>query len=708
VKATVHESETSRNRLLGNDSCLVRRLNVGIAWLLALVAGLCATTAQGAPMRLYAATDGNDHWSGTLAQANAEKTDGPLASLEKARDKIREIKKAAGLPDGGVTVSLRGGDYQRRETFKLTAEDSGNEQSPIVYRSKEGETARLIGGQLLTGFKPVTDQAVLKRLEPAARGKVLRTDLKAQGISDFGSVGGGGLELFFGGKRMTVARWPNEEFVRIAGVLDIKPVNVRGTIGDRVGKFIYSDERPKRWAGEKDAWVHGYWFWDWADQRHKIKSIDTERRIIEVVPPYHGYGYRKNQWYYAFNLLAEIDTPGEWYLDRETGTLYFWPPGPVEQGRPTVSLLKDMIEMRETSHVSIQGITFDVMRGHCAQLLNCHHATIAGCTISNVGDSAIRVAGGTDNAVLSCDIYQVAAGGISLSGGDRKALTPAGHRAENNHIHHYGQVRRMYTPAVSLNGVGLRAAHNYIHDAPHMAIQFSGNDHLIELNHIHQVCLESNDAGAMYAGRDWTMRGTIVRHNFLHDILGFRNHGCVGVYLDDMFSGTTITGNVFHNVYRAAFIGGGRDCMIENNIFVDCPRALHIDARAMGWAAGCERTTMRTRLAAMPYKEPLWAGRYPRLVTTLDQKPAAPEGNLVTRNVFVGRKWDDINSTARPFITVKDNLTDIDPRFVDAPKLNFQLKPDSPVYQKLPGFKKIPFERIGLVKDPYRASLPAR
>ena len=128
---------------------------------------------------------------------------------------------------------------------------------------------------------------------------------------------------------------------------------------------------------------------------------------------------------------------------------------------------------------------------------------------------------------------------------------------------------------------------------------FRGNDHTLEFNEIHHVCLESNDAGAIYAGRDWTMRGTAIRYNYLHHIVGFRGKGCVGVYLDDMFCGTQIHGNLFHQVTRAAFLGGGRDCTVENNIFIDCRPALHIDARAMNWASYHVATTMTERLKAV-------------------------------------------------------------------------------------------------------------
>ena len=78
--------------------------------------------------------------------------------------------------------------------------------------------------------------------------------------------------------------------------------------------------------------MHGYWFWDWSDQRHKIESIDAEKHLIAVVPPYHGYGYRKGQWYYAFNLLSELDSPGEWYLDRQTGIALLLAAGAAGRG----------------------------------------------------------------------------------------------------------------------------------------------------------------------------------------------------------------------------------------------------------------------------------------------------------------------------------------------------------------------------------------
>lgn len=120
-----------------------------------------------------------------------------------------------------------------------------------------------------------------------------------------------------------------------------------------------------------------------------------------------------------------------------------------------------------------------------------------------------------------------------LCGGDRQTLTPAGLYAVNNHIHHYAQRKRSYQPAVRLSGVGNRIAHNLIHDAPHNAVLYDGNDHVIEFYEVRDVVQETSDAGVLYCGYDWTFRGKMVRYNFFHHILHQPGFGSRVVYLDD-------------------------------------------------------------------------------------------------------------------------------------------------------------------------------
>jgi hypothetical protein len=697
-----HLHAAGHTRPMTRSSNLVWRVLCGVllAW---------AWKAQAAD--LYVATNGSDRWSGTLRNPNADQTDGPLASLAGAQSAIRKLRTTGLSPQERVTVTVRGGLYTLEKTVHWTADDSGTAEAPVTYQAFSGEEVRLIGGKLVSRFKPVTDPAVLSRLNESARAKVVQADLRALGVSDFGSPGGGGLELFFDGKPMKLARWPNEGFTKILEVLGNTPVDVRGTTGCVEGIFTYEGNRPARWVGENDPWVHGYWFWDWSDQRQKVKTLDLSKHTIELAPPYHGYGYRKGQWYYAYNLLSEIDEPGEWYLDRERGVLYFWPPSSPNDRQAMVSLLPTLVTLENVSHLTLRGFTFEAARSAALTISGGISNRVVACTIRNVGGSALNVSGGSGHGVIGCDIYQCGAGGISLAGGDRKTLSPAGHYADNNHIHHYGRWQPMYSAGISLSGVGLRATHNLLDNAPHQAIGFSGNDHLIEFNEIHSVCFESNDAGAIYAGRDWTMRGTVIRHNYLHDITGFENRGCVGVYLDDMFGGTEISGNLFYRVTRAAFIGGGRDCRIENNIFVDCSPSIHVDARALGWAkyhadGWLKEALEQGTLSGTRFREPPFSVRYPKLVDILLKEPEAPAGNVIARNICVGGRWDEIESKARKFLTIENNLLAEDPHFVNAARLDFRLREDSPAFQF--GFKPLPLQQIGLYQDEDRASWPVK
>lgn len=669
---------------------------VATLWLTGLDAA--AQEASTTPLRFYVSVIGNDAWSGRLAEPSSDGADGPFATLTRARDAVRALRSAGELPAGGVTVVVRGGAYSLTAPLELGPDDSGSTSSPITYMAAPGEEVRISGGRQVTNFGPVNEAPVLERLDAAARGAVIQADLTALGITDFGAPDGGGIEVFFQDKPMTLARWPNEGFVKIADIVVKDGHQIHGIEGSMTPKFVYEGDRPSRWVGEKDPWLHGYWFWDWSDQRQRIAFIDVAASTITLADPPHNYGYRKGQWYYAMNMLSELDAPGEWYVDRQLGLLFFWPPAPIESGSVTVSVIPNLVTLNGASFVTLSGFIFEAARGTAIAMVNGTDNRVTECVFRNLGADAVTVAGGERHGVTRCEMYNLGGGGITLSGGDRTTLTPAGHYAEDNHIHDYGRWYRMYRSAIALGGVGSRAAHNLLHDAPHIGILFSGNDHLIEFNELHNVCKESNDAGAMYAGRDWTMRGTVIRHNYLHHINGFEGRGCVGVYLDDMYCGTQIFGNVFYKVTRAAFIGGGRDCTVENNVFVDCNPAVHVDARALNWAAyhgdeWIEEARTKGTVSNIAYNKPPYSDKYPVLVNLMEDEPKAPKGNLIARNISVGGKWDEFEEAAKPYLTLQDNLIDTDPHFVDPEKLDFRLKASSPALTL--GFKPIPVEQIG-------------
>ncbi len=665
-----------------------------------------AVMAAGDGFTIYVSPDGSDDWTGRSGRLAPP--DGPVATLQKARELVRGQKPLM-TEAGRIVIELLPGTYELTGPLELAVDDSGIGEQTVTYRAARGGEVRIVGGKLLTGFEPVSDPAVLERLPERARGNVVQVDLNANGVTDYGSPGGGGMELFYNDVPMTLSRWPNEGFVRIKEVLEVTPVDVRGTKGDKGGRFVYEEDRASRWLDEGDLWLHGYWFWDWSDQRMQVESIDTDQKIIQIrEPEKHHYGYRKGQWYYAFNALSEIDMPGEWYADRDQGILYFWPPSPIEHGRAVVSVLENLITLDGASNIRIEALTLEACRGTAIIITGGTAVEVVGCTIRNTG-TGVSVSGGTHSGVVGCDIHDTGGAGITLSAGDRRTLTPAGLYAENNHIHDWGRIRRMYAAAVHVYGVGNRVSHNLLYSAPHTAIFFGGNDHLIEFNEIHSVCYESNDAGAIYAGRDWSMRGTVIRSNYLHHISGREGRGCVGVYLDDMYCGTEIAGNLFYDVTRAAFIGGGRDNIVANNIFVDCKPAVHVDARAMGWAKShtdgwVTEATEKGTHKGIEYQKPPYSTRWPELARVLEADPYAPEGNVIARNISVGGRWDGFQAQAMPFIHFENNMIDEDPHFVDRDGANFQLRDNSPAYEL--GFERIPLEKIGLYESTLRASWP--
>jgi hypothetical protein len=636
---------------------------------------------SGIAAEFWVAINGSDANAGTRTQ--------PFATLERARDAIRQLKQDGRLPKGGATISLRGGDYFRTNALELTAADSGRPESPIVWRAYRDEPVRLLGGRTLSGFTPVSDATVLARLDEKARGHVVQLNLHELGITDFGGMKSRGFgrpavvaycELFFDHRPMTLARWPNEgEFAKIAGypaASDHKDEH-GGNLGELPGGFFFSGDRPRRWQDASDLWVHGYWAYDWANSYEKVATLDVEQHLVKTAPPHGLYGFRKEQRFYFLNVLEELDQPGEWFLDRKSGVLYFWPPAHGErEGLRThetlLSLLdQPLLKLTGVSHVTFRGLAFEATRGNGVEIHGGESDRIAGCLIRDVGNSGVVIEGGTSHGVMSCDLFDTGDGGVALTGGDRQTLTPGRHFVENCHFQRQGRWSKCYVPAIAMTGVGLRASHNLIHDHPHCAILYWGNDHVIEFNEIHHIALETGDVGAIYTGRDYTFRGNKVRYNFIHHTGGV-GMGSMGVYMDDCVSGTEVFGNVFYKVHWAMFIGGGRDHRVENNLFVDCDPAVRADGRGLDHSPVWHEMvndTMRKSLAQAPLA--LYRNRYPEM-KFLDRYYGPPEGpaitgqafhgvppdnNLIVRNVCAG-KWLEAGWHATPeMLRLENNLT---------------------------------------------------
>lgn len=699
---------------------------VKCAFLVFAALSVCCSATGG--RNLYVSPAGSD--------ANLGTRDKPFATLESAREKIRKLRKNRGIPSGGITVWLQGGLYAVNKTLEIGEADSGTKDSPIIYRGCEGEQVRIIGGRALKSrdFKPVEDQAVLNRIiDPNAHSKVLQCDLKALGIRDFGQkwpdkftgllkIPG----LYCNGQMMRVARWPNHGWAHVEKVLGRGSRPRHNEKPDRPGKVRMKQQRVARWAASVEdggVWLKGHWAYD--GYLETLQAGKIEGREITFIKPHHygvGYGHSGPRRYYAVNLIEELDDAGEYFLDTKRGLLYFIPPGPIKDCEILLArMTKPIIRASEACYVTIRGITFEATSGTAVQINGGHDNLVAGCTFHNIGgDYSVRLEDGKKNAVVGCDVYQVAGNGIYCRGGDRKTLMPGEHLVENCHIHHYGLLRN--ATGIELRGVGNVARNNLIHHGRH-SVALGGNNHLAELNEFHNMCDGLDDGGAFYTWRGWANSGSVLRNNYFHDITGLnqpgKGHGVMGVYLDGA-SGFTITGNVFYKAgTRAAlFSNSGGPNIFANNLFIDCYRGIQQKGiEKINDALIASINQQRKWLENIDYQQGPWKEQYPHLKSMFDdflKNGMSPRGTIIENNVFIGCREDlvfqpfhrDPNEIHRvkAMIRMGDNVVMTKPQmsFVDAANQNWRIKDDSAVYEKVPGFKKIPFEKIGLYKDEYR------
>jgi hypothetical protein len=700
-------------------------------WLIGLA---CATAAAADVATIYVSPTGNDQDSGTEAK--------PLRSLEAARDAIRTMRTNSGLPKGGVTVLLRGGTYPRTSAFALTKADSGTADSPVTFRSFPGENAAIIGGVRVEASKavPVKDARVLARIPESARSKVRVLDLAAHGVKGVQPPGLSGhsmgnlqkvtpykigappSEVFYDDEPLTLARWPNQGFTTVGKVVQkgdttrdweedmanrpsYVPKNKRRNPPDGFAFQPKDASRVAQWVTAPDLMLLGYWFAEYSDQVVQVAKVDPKSQTVYSVQP-SCYGIASGKRFYAFNLLEELDAPGEWYIDHKAQKLYVYPPNSASGGTLSISLLGEpLVSMDNVSHVTFSGLSLSGGRGNGVSIKDGAHVSLEGCRMASLSGSGVGISGGTDHRVAGCEVAYCGGTGVSADGGDMKSLTPAGHIIENNHIHHFARLQRTYNPGIAIRGVGIRASNNEIAHAPHIAILFSGNDHLIEKNFIHHVVQEAADMSAIYAGRSWITRGTVIRHNLFKDIRTFQKtggHAVKAIYLDDGLSGTRMEGNIFLRVDQGVMLNGGRDNTVKDNLFVECDLMMRATAAARGYKSKKTGSwlSLNASLNASPYKSPIWRERYPTLSSILDDQPEQPKGNVVTDNAcYKSAIRTDKQGIQPEFLAVStfsDNHTlKQSPGVFDEATQRFVLKLDDDLKKQCPGIAAIPWQDIG-------------
>ncbi|MDB6124115.1 MAG: hypothetical protein JWQ71_3108 [Pedosphaera sp.] len=657
----------------------------------------------------HVAPGGNDANRGTKKK--------PFATLERARNEVRKFKHGKPLRET-MTIILHGGTYTQLKTLELGPEDSGTIKSPVIWQAATNEQVRLTGGPTLPvkAFHPISYEKVLARLGAEARKNVQQLDLRQFGelqLEDYPETFRGVPavpELFFNDKRMTVAWWPNSGWTTIAKIIESGSTPREGDKSNRPGIFEYSGDEPSKWNVQAGIWLQGYWCYDWYEETIKVKSIDPRQRQITLAAPalYSvKQGNPSPRRFRALNVLEELDEPGEFYLDRSARVLYFWPPASMDGARVALSTLNaPLLRLKNAEYINIQGLILEACLGDGLELVGGRRIQVENCTVRNTRQLGIHVTGGSGHRIENCDITDTGTGGLVLEGGDRRTLVAAGHEALNNHIWNFSRHQLTSAYGIVLGGVGNRAAHNFIHDAPHQAICLNGNDHVFEFNTVSNVVKETDDAGALYKGRNPSCRGNIIRYNFWTDIGSPMGHGTAAIYFDDGDGGDLVFGNIFvrcgfpgFGSFGTVFSHGGHDLRAENNIFVDCKRPLGSvpwdDQRWKDAIDGGQDCYWQTKLLEeVNITKPPYTTHYPELVNFMNPKPGQPRNSFASNNVLI--RYAEVSSGNWKYADDQNFLTDKDPGFVDAAVGNYELRSDAEVFKRLPKFKPIPFQQIGL------------
>ncbi len=680
---------------------------------------------------IYVSPYGDDDDYGTKAR--------PLATFEGALNKLEELHKKE-IPV--AEVIFRGGDY-RINNAKVTDIHSGTDTESVVFKSYPGEKAVFKGSVELDMSKAehVTDTAILNRMYPEVHDKVVVIDLEEQGISQKEITELTGINSIYGLKssldyntiyvnnvEQPIAQWPNgREYT-------VWSPKYSWYISDKLKGELYphqmgytNGDKPDRWANATQWWVSVFPEWDFTRYRLSPQSIDTSKNIIYYPEDTVELTSTVSRRWKAYNLLEEIDLPGEFCIDRENMKLYFYPPYDTEDAKVEFSTVKNLLTVTGASNITFENLHFTQNTSTAITISDVVNVDFDGCYITNIGYRGLVNSGSqkpitganywqqsfmSKDASYNCDIRNCVfdncgSASIHIVGGDTDTLTPSGNIIENNIITRSNQ-RSPVESALSVSGVGNIIRNNNISKSTQHAISMYGNDHLIEKNEIHTVLREVADAGAIYQGRNQMMRGSTISANLIHDIWPTDSRlvsGTVGIYMDDCQQGNIIKNNFLIGTKTGYNSHGAAAQKILNNIMVDNNSPWNFpgnpnsstETKAAGgtndWDSkdgiiGKVRSTMYDTskntdtmelFLSEIYDLELYRTRYPDLADWIDTNKnphsyTVFDGNISVDGVTKGSMcWDDTN-----FAQIGTNPTDYTKDiFVDPDALDYRVKSTS-------------------------------
>ncbi len=660
----------------------------------------CSCAAK--TIRIYVAKDGRNSWSGRLIHPADHGSNGPLATLAAARDAIEAIRqKDSKAAANQFVVEIEPGTYRLSQSFALGAGDGGSTRYPLIYRAMRPGSVVITGGPQNVDWTHRLPARAASLFTPIATPHLLACNLAAAGISTPGDLQHRGFgastpvvptELFYRGDRMHLARWPATGYMQTA-----LPVSKMA--------FGYSGDLPPGVTKDSDVWVHGYWNFDWAETYDEVGSIDTLAHVVHTVGTVTAYPYKAQRRFYFLNVPGALRDPDQYYIDRVSNTLYFWPPAGFKPSECVLSqMTQPLIAMTGTRNLLFSGCILEADRGDGISVNNGKNVVFKDCTIRDMGLNGIDFTSCLASGVDRCKVDEIGDAGVGVFCGDRATLIPAKCFVRNCTIHDYAQWDYTYHPGVMLDGVGNIVEHNDIYNSPHQAILFNGNNHLIQYNNIHNVCTETGDAGAVYDGRDLTQRGTVIRYNYFHDLVPTLHtpgnyDDVMAVYLDDCLCGTTIEYNIFQNAGHSIMVGGGRDNVVRGNLFIRCNPCISVDARGLGWAKdwfASPNGIMLRRLDRMHYNQPPYSTEYPHLADILQDDPQAPKYNVIAGNICIDSKWLIADGLPQGAVTVENNMQFTDAAAAGINSTTFAVKPNGPAATM--GFPSLPVHEMGVYK----------
>ena len=679
---------------------------------------LVPTAMAEGPNVLYVATTGDDTASGTI--------DAPLATMEGARQKVLELKAQ------GINVSeviFRGGDYYQR-MVRFTEQDSGTEENPIVYRAYDGEEVNIKGSVPLDISKAtrVTDEAILARLYESVRNKVIAIDLKEQGISQADICDtsftnslytltsyGGYNSIYIDGVEGMLAQWPNgRQFT-----------SWPKTLGPKT--FCYEETNPERWTNAKDWWIGAYGTYDFSYITITPVNVDTTAKSIEVDSrSSHTFTNPWSRRWKAFNLLEEIDLPGEFFIDRDNMILYMYPPYTLANSTMELSVENSaIVRVQAASNITFKNLNFTQSRSKGVSTVNVKNIDFIGCEFTNIGEGALQITGDKapitganywqvaymkedasyDMDVKECFFENIGGYAIKIIGGNADNLIPANDVIENNYISGCNQ-RYIVDSAVNISGVGVVVRNNFITHSTQHGVQIAGNDHLVEKNEIYDVLREVGDAGAIYQGRNQIQRGTVIDRNYVHQIWPADPRlvsGTVGIYMDDGQQGNYITNNFIIGTKIGYNSNYGAAMEVKNNIIVDANRPWSFHNAGGGYSTptvdiSCAGT-IADSVDHIANKE-LYYEHYPLLKLWGETHINPKRLNFIEGNLMVDCGEPNVGSEDAEFANFTNNIqTTGKDMFVDPDNHDWRVKSDSEIAAKLPDIltdKNFDMKEIGI------------